>query len=833
MILKLLKIDNPKFKFLFLVECAQKVVIAGCEYSFLASEIINLKVFDKIKTILSSRTSINGTKERQELLVLTYLCCRDIAVDFRFELCRFLEEITDYLSSAFYNDTHDRYRPCLFKLMDLALVTHNPNLGKGDQKKMEYIFDKKKWYASLRTYEQLLLEELKPIKTYYREKLPPKVNNITNEFAARFCTYAYWDDAIWQNDREEEEEENNPQSSKRIKRTNKLQSVIEYIKAPPENPINFNWKWLIVMCELISNYPDALSTDDIGDIIPLLSECQPLIEFKEQIYAFTKCCTILLEREEAFKMKGNKIVYENCQKLWTKIADEALRCCSNSNKNLIESHKLLQLLIYHRHKFLPSSFIEGVIKIFVSNTTIKCDTTLSTLIILLKNYNLDSLANGKEYTKQILQFAFEKITPAVLKKVIAGNEKPSYEILAKIAVLCSLLKTDVINYYKNEKINSAYFHNKIIDLSEQQKYKEYIESVQHLMQLKTREKLIIECEDFAELQKNNEIEYGQEAPLELKCIIDEGIFHELMKLTELTEKIISEQSSVMEIKDYLKDLMANNELMMNLLSELLYMESTNQEKIANLFVTKRIVLNTQQIERMFTLIATKKIQFDSSDTNKIIISLNALFTNHYHSYVGKLIRSFDLSNCLNWIFNQVDRIFLSSNDKSIDNKFNLKAFLNAKMELKLRYLLITTLCNYFNYDGINTNVAVDLIDQIEFSVESNIDLHTIFEIIKIFGNQNNVPEKTVFWIWEAGIGCICQEHRDNLYIMNTIIDKLPEIKRFTEHHNDLTKHYATIYYSFSKLCTEDANSKKFFGPQIVAKFLHQFKYFHAVSNYFF
>ncbi|KAL7034827.1 hypothetical protein ACKWTF_008120 [Chironomus riparius] len=825
MLIKIMKANSPKFTFLLLVECAQKVTIAGCENSYLALEMINLNVFEQLKNIIASRNSgTNYVKERQELIVLLYYCCRDNIVDFRFEICRFLEEFTFHINTAFLSDKHDRYRPFLFKLMDLALIAHIPMLG-NDKDQMEYIHDKKNWFNTIKQYEYLLLEDLKPMGMAYREKIPPKVSSITCEFAARFCFYAYWNDEIFKDHETEDSGEHVP---KRMKLTNKLQTIIERIKPSVERPGIYNWKWLAVLCELIENYPQTLQNDDIAEIIILLSECQPMIDFKEQIYSFTKCCSILLQHEEGFKNTANKLVYSRCQTLWSKISDEAARCCSNSNKNLIESHKLLQLLIYH-HKYSSPAFIESVIKIFTSNSTIKCDTTLDTLIVLLKSFNLDSLQNGKEYAKEILRFAFEKITLAVLKKVIAGNDKPSYPVLAHLAILCSLLKTDVMNYYKNMKIDASDFYGKIIDMVEQKNYKTEVESIINLMQLKMRGKLIIENENFLKHTEKLTAENNLEVPTELKCMVDEEIFCELMKLTELGEKIITENSTVIEIKDYLRDVMSSNELMMNLLSELLKMEATNQKKMENLFITKRILLYMQEIERIFSIISTRIIEFDTTDTNKLALQINAMLSSHYHSAVGKLIRNYDLKNCLKWIFNQVDREFYDTEEYP-NLKLNLKAFINAKFDQKIRYVMITTLCEYFNYEGINTDTVVQWIDKIEFSIDNNIDMHTIFKVVDIFGRQKNIPEEAAIWIWGAGIVYICKMHRSNLYIMNCIINKLAELKQFTHQYFDLSKYYVTVYTSFSKLCSYDVNSNRCYGSKIVSKFLRQFKHFH--ESYF-
>lgn len=236
----------------------------------------------------------------------------------------------------------------------------------------------------------------------------------------------------------------------------------------------------------------------------------------------------------------------------------------------------------------------------------------------------------------------------------------------------------------------------------------------------------------------------------------------------------------------------------------------------------------QEIERIFTIVSTKGIKFDTSDTHKLALQINAMLSNHYHSAVGKLIRNYELKNCLNWVFKQVDREFYNTEEYP-HLKLNLKEFLNARYEQKMRFLMVTTLCEYFNYEGINKETVVQLIDEIEFNIDNNIDLHTIFKVVEIFGRQKDIPEEAATWIWGAGIVYICRTHRNNIYIMNCLIEKLSELKQFTQQTN-LGGNYATVYTSFSKLCSYDVNQKRFYGPKIVSKFLHQIKHFH--ESYF-
>lgn len=308
----LLRSKNHNIAFLDIVQCTTSVIEIGTNCSFLAVDLS--KYLEKLKKLLEKR---ENNRERLELLKTSYHCCLNIAVDFRFEVCKFTESTMKYIHKIYDKNASEEQKTTLFKLMDLALVVHSPNL-KHDRSKLNYVDDSKEWNIQLRNFEYIMEQEMsEPPKSKYRfEK--PVMNQIFNQFAARLCYLIYWDDTLW-NDQDAESGE---QSSKRMKRKHKLQTLLDRA-CPAEN--EFNLKWLLVICEMIQEFPDSLTAEDFQPFLQLLAQFQPTIEYDIQMYAFSKCCLILLQNEESFITNYNDIVVNFCKDFWHKIADGASR----------------------------------------------------------------------------------------------------------------------------------------------------------------------------------------------------------------------------------------------------------------------------------------------------------------------------------------------------------------------------------------------------------------------------------------------------------------------------------------------------------------------------
>ncbi|CRK98221.1 CLUMA_CG011584, isoform A [Clunio marinus] len=704
--------ENP-LPFTELTFCTNQVIEYGCNFSHLTIDLENH--LEMLARLLEER---KDPKEKLELLLIAYNCCQHISAESRFTICRFTEEIAKHIHIVFKVDMNEEVKVTLFKLVDLSLIVHYPNLG-SCKEKLQFIANESAWKVTLRNFIFMVELELKnQPKTKYRGCAAPELNQIVAQFAARLCYIVYWNNSIW------DEIDYEEQLSKRQKRSEKLQALIDFAQ-PTEELKDFNWKWLTVLSELLYNYPSALENDHFQLLLQLLSRVQESIEHESHIYAFTKCCHVLLQREENFVSTANIHVVNLCHKLWFKIVEATVRVCTSNNKNSVESHILLQTLIHHK-KFPSQSFIEDVVKIFITKSSIKSDATLKTLIVLMKSFNIDSLQNGRELTSTILSYTFEKASVADLRRVIttSGKEKPTNEILSQIGVICCLSKTDVVNYSQNDILDNEKLFQENWKLDLQVEYKKEINEKIQLILMKCSEKLLIEEEDFIEFQnESNEERNLNEFPKEIKCIIDHSLYEELQNVTEFKNKLIGKDDNIEVVKDYLQSVLENNEMLLHLADNFLKFEAFNEEKFKSSFLTKKIEFHLQEVENLFEMIVTMNEGLEMKDTHELLKALKRLFSSKFHIKLCFKIRSFDLEHCIHWIGKQIKHKFLTYDDDYEQMKIGRNEFINAKMEERLKFLAVETLCEYNNFDGMNSEIVHERLSRVKINVDDNMDLH--------------------------------------------------------------------------------------------------------------
>jgi hypothetical protein len=346
------------------------------------------------------------------------------------------------------------------------------------------------------------------------------------------------------------------------------------------------------------------------------------------------------------------------------------------------------------------------------------------------------------------------------------------------------------------------------------------------MQLKSCNDLIIDKTDFVITPSEQEI-VEDKIPTDLKCIIDQDLFDQLMKLTEHRIKTITKESSKIEIKDALKDVLDSVELMMNLASEFLKYEALNNEKLCSSFLMKKIDFNMQEIERLFALMNGRaNKEWDIKDVHDIVSFIKSILENRYHSAVCKKIRTYELKNCMRWIYDQVDREFRTYDEDYKPMKIGIKAFSNAKMTEKMRFLCVITLCEYFNYKGISTSYVEDLVYELRFDIYDNMDLHAIFAVCDIFKKQA-VSENLSVWIWASGIMHICKEHKFHSYLMNCLLERSEGLIGFSKNYESVLGYCIAIFDAFFKFCGPSIDSR-YFTPKSAVELMNQFKYFHQV-----
>lgn len=811
------KTNRHSISFLTIVTCARDVVELGCSFSQLAADIH--KYLPSLTNLLEKRTD---EREKLELLYLSYHCCNNIAIDYRFEVCRFTETIMKHIHAVFKVDINEQCKLILFKLMDLALIVHHPSL-ENDRHTLEYVHNKDVWNLQLRNFVYIAQLELKlpPKSKYQNQTRLQQVQPVLAQFAARLCFLTFWDDTVWQT-----VDDGEPSQAKRTKRADKLQSLMDFAE-PSEDPAEFNWKWLTIIGEIIYNYSSALTSDDFQPLLQLLAKGQATIKHEFHIHAFTKCCFVLLQREPTLKI--NTIVANLCQDSWFKIADGASRVCTSNNKHSMERHSLLQILI-HYQKFPSSSFIEDVIKIFLTQLTIKCDATLETLVAIMKSFNMDSIPNGKDLAIKILNYVFEKKSIADLRKVITTSsyEKPSAKVLSRIGVICCLSKTDVVNYSKNDVLDEERLLTSNGKLEQQSKYKEEVAELIRNILLKSNERLLLEDDDFLDGLQEKVEATSSEFPVEIKCILDQAMYEELQRVTEFKDKNITDNNTIDEIKDYLLLLMENNEIMMNLADNFLNFEAFNEDKYKSSFVVKKINLRLQEIERLFELILQKREGVDMKETHQLLHLVIRLFSSNYHRKICKKVRSVDLKSCIKWVAKQVKHNFITHDEDNKTMRIGYEEFLNAKMEEKIKFYAIEALCEYNNFEGVNTDLFLDRFERVELDHFDNVDIHTVFHVLQKFGLQQSVPQEAIYYIWRKIID-ICNAHHLNQYVSSRLIATSHDIVHLSKGHHDMDSNIIALFTSFGKLCAgQNASTSPKYSPSITVQFIRQFKYFHKV-----
>lgn len=807
----MLRAKNPTIGFMDVVRCARSVVELGCEFSHLCTELHNL--LRPLKSLLEKRTQDN---EKLELLMISYHCCRNIAVDFRFDVCRFTEAIGKHIREVLNTNMDEDSKRILFKLMDVSILVHHPSLGDGHSQ-LDYIDDKAVWCTQLRNYEYAVEQELKlPLRAKYgANDRRPEVDQVLVQFAARLNFLIHWDDSLWV-DAEDNEEAS---TAKRSKTSTKLQSLMDFAQ-PSANLAEFNWKWLTVIGETIWNFPSALRSEDFQPLLLILSQCQPMVAHESHVYAFTKCCVVLLRQEEEIAARLNPIVTNLCLDYWNKIADGTARVCTSNNKHSLESHILLQTLIRHQ-KFPSPNFIEDVVKIFLTKSTIKCDATLQTLITIMKSFNLDSLPNGKDLASRILSYTFEKPSLGDLKGIITttGSEKPSARVLSQLGAICCLAKADVVKFFKNANVDAKEIFERYWKLPLQTAYKAEVEEITRMILLKSNERLLIEEEKEVKKQARNE-----SFPAELKCILDPVMLEELQRVTEFKTKVINEDS-VEEIRDYLQLVMENNEIMMNLADSLLSFEAYNEDKFKGSFVVKKLEFHLQEIERLFDLLLHHQTALDMKETHQLLTLVKSLFSSDFHKKIGLKVRSAELEHCLRWVAKQVNHKFLTREDDEVV-RIGWEEFAQGKMEEKLKFLAVEALCEYNNHKGHNEDVMVDRLLQIELDCDDNFDLHAVFNVLRIFDRQESVPKEAIQWIW-THIVSICQRHHRHQYLSDRLIGAFHDVVKLSKNHPELTTNVITLFSSYAKMC---ASPDYQYSPATTVGYLRQFQNFHRVSS---
>ncbi|XP_076661502.1 serine/threonine-protein kinase tefu isoform X2 [Halictus rubicundus] len=339
------------------LEALQMIAHYGCLHSDLLP---NLK-----ETLPFLETVFLDVKINQEILAqsaykLAHTVCRQIAIECRYNLCQFSENVLPNIISL--KSSVEKY-----KLLLLFNKIHHPKgICKVDDG--AYASNWEKWCAILKSMYLMILKDLKA------DILPKSLTYLASEVFKQILENT---NIVFE--RKSLDESDCIQVAKRRKIANKMDGLIDMIS---DNNTEEAWPIIQILTVLLKRYPECLKSHDLAEFLKILvnlltQSCKEEI-IMDNLYHL---CAILLTNEKIL----STTCIENSNIYWDKIWDILLRSL-NVNQNVISTHKLTQLFIINNKITNPNVLL----RLYLTNVIKWSVMSLRTLIILCKYLSLPS-----------------------------------------------------------------------------------------------------------------------------------------------------------------------------------------------------------------------------------------------------------------------------------------------------------------------------------------------------------------------------------------------------------------------------------------------------------
>jgi hypothetical protein len=243
-------------------------------------------------------------------------------------------------------------------------------------------------------------------------------------------------------------------------------------------------------------------------------------------------------------------------------------------------------------KCVTDDFIISLIANFESNSIKKTNISLTTLVEIMKSYNLESIKDHNVLIKSILNYNHQASKTLNLKTIIMNDGKIDSKIVAKLSVMCILSKTDVINFEVDPERDQPF----VASFFSEKKNNNYISSVkdvERLLLLKSMDSFIFGTKPLA---PKTEPKVSAALQDELKCVIDEDLFEYLRNIMQLDKPAAVDRSKLDELVHNTEMILSNIGLYLQILNELMRFQSLNDEKFQKCILTKKTQFYLQELE---------------------------------------------------------------------------------------------------------------------------------------------------------------------------------------------------------------------------------------------
>ncbi|XP_055549557.1 serine/threonine-protein kinase ATM [Wyeomyia smithii] len=755
-----------------------------------------VKFLDPLKkTILES----DRGRLQNELIRIAYSCTLSLAVDFRYEICNFSEHIIPVLVKAYESKMDEEMKTVYFHLMHVAVIVHHPEKSFSEWRSNQDLFyasDGTEWYKCLRNMHFIVVSEMKAhVSASYNSVVGREMSFADGfiAFAARLCYLIFWHDEFW----------NPPVSdnggvSKKIKRANKLQSLMDLIGSDSIQP---EWRWLVVLAEIVDRCSAVLEEEDYHPLLDLLSTIQPKLTLSIQLKAFRLCCKALVKFEQQDRfIKSTLINATRCAELWHNITECCFRCSTSNSKSSAINHQLLQFLIVSR-KYPSVAFLNSILQAFYAYSIDRTNNNVATVRTLLETVPLEVFGPVQETVENVFNYLFPKSRETQAKGILHKKERLDACLVARITVDCVVTKHNRSGCNDGGAIVYGLQSDQYVELNEQ------LRSLEENILLKRMEKLIT-------ISTTPLMNVVTDKPT-VTYNIHEKNFEMLCAVTNFEKHTLPTENDA--LCNGLITIVCDVELYLQILNDLLIHSALNEGTFSNCLITKKIAFKTQELEIGFERLRSWTVL----ELSELSCRLLAIFSGSYHPLINQMIKTTNFTNLFEWLFKNT-KISLERDSRYID----LLSFESLKKEQINQHNLLLIIAHYMKYDGVHTTKAKDFLDQVQLNIESNIDLFHIFQMSQVF-----VKQSSTFFLAEwvlTYVKDICRNHHSNCSVTETIIDLFPALVIFVSPHEALFDDINTVLLSFIRKA-----NKQIYSVRLQRKIYDQVKYLlKAYPNYF-
>lgn len=476
------------------------------------------------------------------------------------------------------------------------------------------------------------------------------------------------------------------------------------------------------MSQLLIDFPHVLQADDYQQLLQLLANFKPIIQYSQQLKCFNRIVHVMLNKQTDLIMNSTLIMESFCTQRWHEIMELSLKQ-AETDKNQLENIELLRILIDNK-VIVSNEFIKNIIVAVVKTQTIKkSSSSIQLLISVLQNGTTDMVDDIQNLKKLIIHWLSSKIQLNQLKRVIENTNPIDKRLMSELYVRCVLSRKD--NSNKTIQTNLAAIELNADDTDNVvHEYEMVISEIVQNLQYRMISKLI--ASDIVKTVNVNHSNFIEKLPEQndLKAVLNGNIFDDLE--LALNDSNTSNDISIENFTNICASLSTN----VNILNSLISYESIDGETFLK-FLDKRIFIKIQQLNLIVGVNEFSNsytMNRNANDVNEIVDGLISIWHDKYHPVIAENL--FFVESCnhvIKWLQS------LSKPSPRCQSLILSPKASKLSFEERIQLKCLMLLAHFSAYQDAKTTgiYAFDAIENYNFKYKRNEDLFIMFEVIKV------------------------------------------------------------------------------------------------------